>query len=71
MNQNIPYPELSTRLLKPAEVSACLNISKTATYHLLATGQIPSVKLGRIVRVRPEDLRLFIEKNIHNQNDCP
>lgn len=57
----------STRLLKPQEVANLLNISRSFTYRLLQSGVIPVVRLGRSCRVRPIDLDIYIEKNLHNQ----
>ena len=51
------------RLLKAEEVAELLNISRSFAYLLLQTGQIPTVRLGRACRVRPEDLADYIEKN--------
>jgi excisionase family DNA binding protein len=51
------------RLLKPQDVAAILNVSRSYAYLILQNGRLPSVHLGRSVRVRPEDLRAFIEKS--------
>jgi excisionase family DNA binding protein len=51
------------RLLKPMEVAQILNISRSFAYQLLQSGQIPTVKMGKTYRVRPQDLAEFIEKN--------
>jgi excisionase family DNA binding protein len=57
------------RLLKPVEVASLLGISKSFAYRLLQTGEIPTVRLGKACRVRPQDLEAYIEQNIHNQAD--
>jgi excisionase family DNA binding protein len=59
------------RLLKPNDVADLLNISRSFAYHLLQLGQIPTVKLGRSVRVRPQDLTDYIENHLHRQADNP
>ena len=56
-----------TRLLKPNEVASLLNISRSFAYHLLQTGAIPTVRLGKACRVRPQDLAEYIENNLHRQ----
>lgn len=48
------------RLLKAEEVAKYLRISKSGTYHLLKTGEIPVVRIGTAVRVREEDLEKFV-----------
>jgi excisionase family DNA binding protein len=52
-----------TKLLKASDVANIMSISRSFAYQLLETGQLPTVHLGRSVRVRAEDLRVFIEKN--------
>jgi len=52
------------RLLKAEDVAELLNISRSFAYLLMHTGQIPTVRLGRACRVRPQDLADYIEKNI-------
>jgi excisionase family DNA binding protein len=49
------------RLLTPAEVRAVLRLSKNVVYALLA-GPIPTVRLGRSIRVRPEALQAWIRE---------
>jgi excisionase family DNA binding protein len=53
------------RLLRGSEVAQILNISKALAYRLMADGEIPTVRLGRAVRVRPEDLSQFLEDSVH------
>ena len=55
------------RLLKPTEIADLLNISRSFAYHLLQTGAIPTVRLGKACRVRPQDLAEYIENNLHRQ----
>jgi len=55
-----PQPGIR-KLLTPAEVAAALSTSKSAAYQLLQRGDIPSVHIGKAVRVRPGDLDAFIE----------
>lgn len=53
------------RLLKPSDVASYLNLSKSFTYHLLQIHAIPTVQMGKAVRVRPNDLLEYIKQNIH------
>ena len=54
------------KLLKGTEVAQILGISRALAYRLMAQGQINSVRFGRTVRVRLEDLDLFIRRNMTN-----
>ena len=51
-------------LLNGKDVARILNVSLAFAYRLMAQGQIPSVRLGRSVRVRKVDLQAFIENNL-------
>ncbi len=52
-----------SKLLRGEEVAEILNISKAFAYRLMAEGQIPTIKMGRAVRVRPEELDRFIQES--------
>jgi excisionase family DNA binding protein len=49
-------------LLKPAEVGSITGMGKSKTYSLIAGGVIPSVRIGKSVRVPVEGLRRWIEE---------
>ena len=51
------------RLLTGDEVARILQISKPYAYQLMQRGEVAVVRIGRCVRVRPEDLQRFIEAN--------
>ena len=51
-------------LLTGDEVAKSLNISRTYAYLLMRRGEIPTVHLGRSVRVRSADLENYISSNI-------
>ena len=53
----------NTNFLTGKEIAAILKISKALAYRLIANGEIPSIRFGRTVRVRIEDLNRFIAKN--------
>lgn len=61
MNQ--PFPET---LLTGEDVSRVLKVSRSLAYQLMRHGEIPTVRFGRNVRVRPEDLNRFITDNVVN-----
>jgi excisionase family DNA binding protein len=51
-------------LLRGEDVARILNISRALAYQLIQRGEIPSIRLGRAVRVRPKDLENFISEKI-------
>jgi excisionase family DNA binding protein len=55
-------------LLKAKEVAEILQISRAMAYTLMQRGEIPTVRIGRARRVRPEDLIKYIENNIYSVN---
>jgi len=55
---------MEARLLKSDEVAEILQVSKAFAYTLLKRGEIPSLRIGNLVRVRYEDL----EKYIHDKS---
>ena len=57
-------------LLKPADVADILKISRATAYRMLKQGEIPTMRIGSLVRVRKSDLDQFIretrDKSISN-----
>ena len=47
-------------LLSVAEGARLLGISRTKAYELVMSGQLQSVKLGRLRKIRPGDLEAFV-----------
>lgn len=56
--------ERTARLLRAREVAKILNVSQALAYRLMQMGEIPCVRIGTAVRVRPEDLDAYIEANL-------
>ena len=54
---------LDDRLLRLQDVASYLNVSRSFAYFLVESGQLPSVRLGKAVRVQPGDLIAFVEQN--------
>jgi len=59
------------QLLSALDVAAILNVSRSYTYILMQSGDIPTVRLGKACRVRQQDLEDYIEKNIHSREKNP
>jgi excisionase family DNA binding protein len=52
----------SFTLMRAAEVAQVLNVSASLAYKLMESGAIPTVRMNRSVRVRPEDLNEYIQR---------
>jgi excisionase family DNA binding protein len=55
---------MDTLLLKPIEVGTQLRISRAKTYELIASGEIPSIKVGSSTRVPAVALQAWIDRQI-------
>ena len=55
---------MSERLMNPADVAERLNVSRASAYNLLKQGVIPSVRMGKMIRVRREDLEKYIYEKV-------
>jgi excisionase family DNA binding protein len=53
--------ERAEPLLRPEAVAELLACSPKTVYAWAANGLLPSVRLGRLVRFRPADVRRFVE----------
>jgi excisionase family DNA binding protein len=49
-------------LLTPAKVAEILQVSKATAYSLLQRGEIPTVRINSLVRVRRGDLERYIRE---------
>ena len=51
-------------LLRPAEAAEAIGIGRSKIYQLLASGELPSIRVGSSVRVPVDALRAWIERQI-------
>ena len=51
-------------LYKPAEVGEAIGVSRARAYELIATGTIPSIKIGSSIRVPADALRRWIAQQL-------
>ena len=51
-------------LLKPSEVATRLGLGRAHVYQLLATGELPSIRLGRCIRVPVSALNDWVTDQI-------
>ena len=70
LKENLSIEEKTlSRLLNAQEVAAALNMGLSTVYILVERGELPSIRIGRSVRIRPEDLEKFIESKTQSQAD--
>ena len=51
--------------LKVPEVARIIRVARSRAYELVATGEIPSVRIGRSVRVSRRELDRWLEEQRH------
>jgi len=54
----------TTQLLDVDDVASRLGIKKRLAYAMADRGDIPSVKIGRLLRFRPADVEAYILANL-------
>ena len=55
-----PQTEETKKLLSAEDLAQRLGVGRTTAYSLLWSGTIPSMKVGRLRKVRREDLEAYI-----------
>jgi excisionase family DNA binding protein len=50
-------------LLSVKDLAGILNCGRTKAWELVNSRQVPSIRIGRLVRISPEDLDAYIRKN--------
>ncbi len=50
-------------LMTPTDLQAWLGCGRTKIYELLQTGEIRSYRVGRLVRIRKQDVEEFLERH--------
>ena len=56
-------------LLKPSEVAQVLGIGRSLIYELIARKEIPSIRLGRCIRISSESLERWLKDQEHQSNE--
>jgi excisionase family DNA binding protein len=56
--------EQTRYLMTPKELAEFLGIGRTSTYRLLASGEIPCLRIGRLRKVRRDDVIDFIDSRL-------
>jgi excisionase family DNA binding protein len=58
--------ERTEYLMSPEELAKFLDLGRTYTYRLLAEGEIPCARIGRLLKVRRTDAEKFVEACIEH-----
>jgi len=61
-------PNNSAALIDSREVARLLGIGRTKTFQLMASGELPTIRLGRCVRVPTAALVAWIESKTHHDS---
>lgn len=56
-------------LLKPKRAFELLDISRSTGYAMIASGELPCVRIGRAVRVPVEALKEWVKRNTTNSGE--
>ena len=64
MEDKVKLSNLPDRLLTAVEIARLLNISRAFAYQLMQRGKIRTVCIEGARRVRPDDLRQYIEASL-------
>lgn len=51
-------------LYRPAEAAAAIGVSRSRMYELIASGEIPSVRIGGTLRVPVDGLRRWVARKL-------
>ncbi len=61
---DLSRPDTLPQFLTPSEIIAILRCSRTMVYELLASGEIPSVRVGsRAIRIQTKDFLAWLARN--------
>lgn len=61
---NITETRGAARLLSLRDVAELLNVSRSTVHRLRVRGELPIVRIGGVVRVRPEDLEQIAQPKV-------
>jgi excisionase family DNA binding protein len=55
-------------LLSPDEACEALGVKRSTLFKMLSEGQISSIKIGRLRRIPVEGLRMYVQKQVEDQD---
>ena len=56
-------------LLRAEEVAKALGVGRSKAYEMMASGEVPVVRIGRSVRVPAESLRRWISDRVESEGE--
>jgi excisionase family DNA binding protein len=59
---SLPPEPLDLQLLTVPQAAEILGISKSLLYQLVSRGDVKSIRIGRLIRIKMEDLLQFLEE---------
>lgn len=62
-HSDMQHPETLPPYLTATDVSNILCCARSLIYELLAAGELPSIRLGRTIRIRTTDLLERLDRN--------
>jgi excisionase family DNA binding protein len=71
MGAQAPHEVVQRMLLRVWEVAERLAISKSQTYLMVASGQLPTVRIGRAVRVPERALLDWVDAKVAHSTNPP
>lgn len=60
----MPEDRMEKLALRPTEVGEALGVGRSKVYELLASGELPSIRVGSSVRVPVDALRAWIARQL-------
>ena len=67
--EDLMSERFSEILLKVSEVVEMTGLCRSKVYLMIASGELPSIRFGRAVRVPAEGLRALIRRNTRNYSE--
>ena len=61
--------ETNSTLLTVQEVAAYLKVVPITVYRMIDRGSLPAVKVGRVWRIRQEDLQVYLDRSTSRPRD--
>ena len=58
-------------LVRPSEAAELLGLGRSKVYALIASGELPSVKIGKSIRVPVEELRQWVHGRVSAPDTIP
>jgi excisionase family DNA binding protein len=66
----MPQNQMDRLLLRPTEAAEVIGLGRSKIYELLATGELPSIRIGSSVRVPVDALRAWIDKQLAHRAEA-